>query len=87
VPELANIPEAFIHEPWKMTAIEQTLYTTFIGIDYPTPIVDLEASGKVARANIWSHRNNEAVKKENYRILATHTRKKPSTKSKKSETN
>jgi len=87
VPELANIPEAFIHEPWKMTAIEQTLYTTFIGKDYPTPIVDLEASGKVARANIWSHRNNEAVKKENYRILATHTRKKPSTKSKKSETN
>ncbi len=86
VTELANIPEQFIHEPWKMTAIEQALYNTFIGNDYPTPIVDLETSGKAARTNIWSHRNNEEVRKENYRILATHTRKKFSAKSKKSET-
>ncbi len=87
VPELANVPEEFIHEPWKMTAIEQALYNTFIGKDYAAPIVDLEASGKVARANIWSHRNNEEVKKENYRIIAIHTRKKPSSKTKKNETN
>jgi deoxyribodipyrimidine photo-lyase len=87
LPELANIPEEFIHEPWKMTAIDQALCNTIIGKDYPTPIVDLEESGKAARTNIWSHRNNEEVKKENYRILATHTRKKPSSKTKKSETN
>ena len=87
VPELANVPEEFIHEPWKMTAIEQALYNTLIGKDYPNPIVDLETSGKIARANIWSHRNNEEVRKENYRIIATHTRKKSTTKTQKSETN
>lgn len=87
VPELANIPEEFIHQPWKMTAIDQTLCNIIIGKDYPNPIVDLEASGKAARTSIWSHRNNEAVRKENYRIIATHTRKKPSIKNKKSETN
>ncbi len=87
IPELADIPDQFIHEPWKMTAIEQTFCNTIIGEDYPTPIVDLEASGKAARTNIWSHRNNEEVQRENYRILATHTRRKPTTKIKTSETN
>jgi len=76
VPELANIPEPFVHEPWKITSIEQTICNIIIGKDYPMPIVDLETSGKVARTSIWSHRNNEEVKKENYRILAIHTRKK-----------
>jgi deoxyribodipyrimidine photo-lyase len=76
VPELANIPDSFIHEPWKMTWMEQELYQVKIGQDYPAPIVDLEASGKLARQKIWGHRKNTTVKKEKRRIIETHTRNK-----------
>ena len=74
VPELKNIPPSFIHEPHKMSAMEQQLCNTIIGINYPLPIVDASSAGKAARDKIWRHRNHIEVKKENTRILFTHTR-------------
>ena len=76
VPELQNLPEEHIHEPWKMTAMEQVFYGVTIGEDYPAPLVDLTESGKNARQKVWGHRSNELVKKEKARILSTHTRRK-----------
>ena len=40
VPELANVPEKFVHEPWKMSGDEQKKYGVVIGKDYPEPLVD-----------------------------------------------
>jgi deoxyribodipyrimidine photo-lyase len=40
VPELANVPDRFIHEPWKMPAEMQRSFGCIIGRDYPEPIVD-----------------------------------------------
>ena len=40
LPELANVPDTKIHEPWTMTAVEQSRANCRIGIDYPAPIVD-----------------------------------------------
>jgi len=74
IPELANVPQEHIHEPWKMTAMEQLFCGVTIGKNYPEPTVDLQASGKHARNKIWGHRKNEAVKEDNKRILAAHTR-------------
>ena len=73
VPELKDIPVEFIHEPWLMTEMDRA----FLGIksNYPNPIVDLTVSGKIARDNIWGHREKEEVKRENRRIVATHARK------------
>ena len=76
VPELKNLPEEHIHEPWKMTEMEQTFHGVAIGKDYPEPLVDLAQSGKKAREKVWGHRNNELVKQEKKRILTTHTRRK-----------
>lgn len=76
LPQLQNVPEQFIHEPYKMSLIEQQLYGVIIGKDYPAPIVDIENSGKAARTSIWGHRKNDIVKQENKRILYTHTRRK-----------
>ncbi len=73
VPELNNVPLEFIHEPHKMSLMEQDLYGVKIGYDYPLPVVDLEQSGRIARDKIWAHRKHEAVQKENFRILITHT--------------
>ena len=73
VTELNNIPVSLIHEPWKLSAIEQELYQCSIGKHYPEPIVDLEASRKVASDIIWSFRKSPAVKSEGMRILKKHT--------------
>ena len=40
VPELACVPQKFIHAPWKMSAAEQAACGLRIGHDYPAPVVD-----------------------------------------------
>lgn len=40
VPELAAVPDPYIHQPWKMSEQEQRQYGVRIGHDYPAPIVD-----------------------------------------------
>ncbi len=40
VPELARVPDKYIHAPWKMPANEQRECGVAIGRDYPPPIVD-----------------------------------------------
>lgn len=40
VPELADVPAKYIHEPWKMPEAEQREAGCVIGEDYPAPIVD-----------------------------------------------
>lgn len=72
LPELKNVPAALIHEPWKLTAIEQNLYSLVIGKDYPQPIVDIEATRKAASDVVWSFRKTAAVKIEGSRILKKH---------------
>ena len=75
VPELANVPTAYIHEPWTMSAMEQTFCGVTIGLNYPLPIVDLKESAKKARDKIWGHKKHPAVNAEKQRILATHVNK------------
>ena len=74
VPELASVPAEFIHEPWLMTALDQTLSNISIGKDYPLPIVDHAERAKHARTKIWGHRKHQLVRQERERILQTHTR-------------
>ena len=40
LPALANVPDAYVHEPWTMPRLRQTEYCCAIGRDYPAPIVD-----------------------------------------------
>ena len=44
LPELKNLPKEFVHEPWKMTPDQQTLYEVEIGKDYPKSMINLEDS-------------------------------------------
>lgn len=76
LPQLQNVPAEHVHEPHKMTLMEQQLYGVIIGKDYPAPLVDIELAGKNARKNIWGHKNHERVLAENTRILYRHTRRK-----------
>ena len=40
LPELESLPNAYIHEPWKMSAELQTSLGVRIGTNYPAPIVE-----------------------------------------------
>jgi len=79
IPELQNIPQALIHEPWKMTTLEQELYEITIGKDYPFPIVNPEETGKYARDIMWNFKKSEGVKTEAVRILKKHVHQRSTT--------
>jgi deoxyribodipyrimidine photo-lyase len=53
VPELNKIPVNLVHEPWKLSVIEQQLYACEIGKHYPAPIVNIEATRKFASDIVW----------------------------------
>jgi len=40
VPELRNVPDRYIHEPWKMSQSDQVAAGCEIGRDYPVRIID-----------------------------------------------
>ena len=75
LPELQNVPLEHIHEPWKMSPMEQSFCGVFIGKDYPRPIIDLQESAKKARVKVWGHRKHHLVQKENKRILKKHVKR------------
>jgi deoxyribodipyrimidine photo-lyase len=72
IPELAHVPVSLLHEPWKMTEMEQGIYKVIIGKDYPKPIVDIERTRKAASDIVWAFRKTAEVKKEGNRILKKH---------------
>ena len=72
IPELTNVPVTYIHEPWTMTAMEQTFCGVVIGEVYPLPIIDLQQSSRLARDKIWGHKKHPAVQKEKKRLLKQH---------------
>lgn len=73
-PELCNLPINLIHEPWKITPLESTLYQFELGLDYPKPIVDIELSGSKARKMLWSFKKNESVKINKAKLITKLTR-------------
>jgi len=58
VPELREVPVAYIHEPYTMSLLEQQFCNTFIGKDYPLPIVDIKKTGKQAGDILWNLKIN-----------------------------
>ncbi|GAA5214992.1 FAD-binding domain-containing protein [Corallincola platygyrae] len=72
LPELAELPNGLLHQPWLMTAMEQQMFGVILGQDYPHPIVDITTDSKERRALFWQWRKRPEVKQESQRILRTH---------------
>ena len=50
VPELAGVPDQYIHAPWEMPAELEGAARCRVGVDYPLPIVE----HNLARARVLS---------------------------------
>jgi len=72
VKELEFHTKEDIHEPWNVPPMLKQM--NYNKCNYPDPVVDINKSSSEARKKIWNHRKLLSVKKDNYRILTTHTR-------------
>ncbi len=78
LPELAQVPAEWIHEPWKLPASLQARYGVRLDIDYPLPVVDHEQAAREARARIKAHRASRDLGSESARIRRQHASRTPS---------
>lgn len=55
-PELAQLPDSWLHSPWLLPVNLQQRYGVYLDIDYPMPVVQLEQAMRQARAKLsaWS---------------------------------
>ena len=72
VPELKEVPGKLIHEPWKLTYIDQKGLGIEIGKHYPNPIVEHHSSSKIARDKIWQIKKTAEAKFNAKKILEKH---------------
>lgn len=75
VPELKDLPVEYLHEPWKMTEMEQLMHNFRLGENYPKPIVDFDKSYKFAQQKLWELKNSDSNKFNSQRIIKRHARK------------
>jgi len=72
VPELVMLPAPIIHEPWKLTPIEQVMYGFELGKDYAHPIVPMESSLRHAREEVHRIKRTIEARQEAHRIRKVH---------------
>ena len=77
IPELSNIPSSLVHEPWKLTYLDQKSYDIQIGENYPLPIVDNAKETKNSRDRIWKIKKSHESKILSASILKKHTSSSP----------
>ncbi len=68
VPEIAELPTPLVHQPWLRSPLEHVLHP----VDYPEPIVNLEASHRRARDVLWELKSDPLIHQERERILNRH---------------
>jgi deoxyribodipyrimidine photo-lyase len=54
LPDLATLPTAQVHSPWRLSTAQQDKLGFRLGRDYPNPVVDLEKSVQQQEAKYWA---------------------------------
>jgi len=72
VPELARVPDTFIHSPWTMTPADQSDCGLRIGRDYPLPLVAHLAAAREARQRLGAARRQGPARAESQTIFRDH---------------
>ena len=73
LPCLKAIPLEFVHEPWKLTAMEQSMYNFELGKDYPKPIIEMASTRQHASDSIWKIIQSQESKMQGRKLLKRHT--------------
>ena len=74
VPELSKVPTPLIHEPWKLSPIEEIMYHCRLDKTYPKPIVDIQITGKFARDTLWAIKKSTESRSFSQAILRRHVK-------------
>ncbi|MEO1577533.1 MAG: deoxyribodipyrimidine photo-lyase [Pseudomonadota bacterium] len=69
-PELAEVPDAVLQEPWRWEGAST--------LAYPPPIVDVAEAARTARERIWAVRRGEAFRAEAAQVIEKHASRKDS---------
>ncbi|MEM9285227.1 MAG: deoxyribodipyrimidine photo-lyase [Pseudomonadota bacterium] len=67
VPQLAKVPDPFVHEPWNWDGASQILDRS-----YPRPIIDHLKAAKDARERVWAVRSSPDFRREAQSIQHKH---------------
>ncbi|MEL6645785.1 MAG: deoxyribodipyrimidine photo-lyase [Pseudomonadota bacterium] len=69
-PELAEVPDQFLQEPWRWEGAGM--------LAYPPPIVDVASAAREARERIWAVRRGEEFRAEAAQVIEKHASRKDS---------
>ncbi len=72
LPQLADVPLAYLHEPWKMPAHAQRTAGCIIGTHYPAPLVDHKRASDYAKKAIYAVRREPGVRAQIDAVLQKH---------------
>ncbi len=75
IAELSQLPVNLALQPWLITPIEESMYNFNYGKDYPTRIVDTEATYRHANKLLWQVKKSSEAKQASAKILKTHVKK------------
>ena len=77
VPELAGVPTAQLHTPWKMDRSAQRAAGCVLGDAYPEPILDHEEAARAAKDRIHAIRKSGAFEATKREVMKKHASRKP----------
>ena len=72
IPELRNLPDYLIHEPWTINYLEEKDLNFKVSRDYILPIIDNKSQTKLARDRIWDIKKTSEAKKISNEIVKKH---------------
>ena len=78
VPELSDVPNSMIHEPWRLSPVEELDLGIKLGNNYPNPIIDNVVETKLARDKIWEVRKSKHARNLSIDVVNKHASNKQS---------
>ena len=72
VPEISDLPDVYIHQPWLLTPIEMKSTDFKFGERYPHRIVENTKSTQLAKEKIWSVKTSKTAKEIAKDIVKKH---------------
>lgn len=76
LPQLKQVPDTWIFEPYLMPKAQQLRYGCELDKHYPSPIVDIQQASRLARANITAARKQLGAYDETKAIIKKHASRK-----------